>query len=153
MNIIRINTDDTMTEIKSNKNWMNTIRKNSNNDINLLLEWFIDDNSKLLLYGNLDGEHINNHVIPSNGISSLDILSCADITLYDNIYIVKLKNNKLINYSIKEYGEFYSINCDFYSDNINENDSDDEYNNNISYDNIYFNTNVDNNLSFDNNIY
>ena len=154
MIIIRINTDNTMTELKSNKNWINTIKKDSNNsDINLLYEWYIDSNSKLLLYGHLDGEQINNHILPSNGISSIiSELNCN--ILYDNIYIVKLEENKLVNYSIQEYGEFYSIN---YDTNNSCSESDDElyeykYTNSC---NTYIDTNININniLSYDNNIY
>ncbi len=150
MIIIRINTDNTMSELKSNKNWINTIKKDSNNsEINLLYEWFIENNSKLLLYGNLVGEQINNHVLPSNGISSI-ISELNDNILYDNIYIVKLKENKLVNYSIREYGEFYSIN---YESNNSCSESEDdiyEYKYTNSCDT---NIHINNTLSYDNNIY
>ena len=149
MIIIRINTDNTMTELKSNKNWINTIKKDSNNsEINLLYEWYIENNSKLLLYGNIVGEQINNHFLPSNGISSI-ISDLDDNILYDNIYIVKLKENKLVNYSIQEYGEFYSINYDI-NNSCSESDDDIyEYKYTASCSNI----DINNTLSYDNNIY
>lgn len=150
MSIIRINTDNTMSELKSNKNWINTIKKNSeNSDINLLYEWYIQNNSKLLLYGNIEGEQINNHILPSNGISSI-FSEMHNNILYDNIYIVKLKDNKLVKYTIQEYGEFYSIN---YDSNNSSSDSDDEiyeYKCNNSCDT---NIDINNTLSYDNNIY
>ncbi len=149
MIIIRINTDNTMSELKSNKNWINTIKKDSNNsEINLLYEWFIENNSKLLLYGNLVGEQINNHVLPSNGISSI-ISEINNNILYDNIYIVKLKDNKLVDYTIKEYGEFYSIN---YDSNNSCSESDEEIYH-FNSDSSYINNDINNTLSYDNNIY
>lgn len=158
MSILKVNTDNSITEISANKNWISTIKRdNSNNEINLLFEWYLSDNSKLLLYGNMDGYQINNHILPSNGISSIDINITNNFTLYDNIYFVKLQDNKIVNYSIQEYGEFYSINYDSDGENYCNSDSDDEtivdlvdintnYKHNIKVDYI-------NNLSYDNNIY
>lgn len=156
MNILRVNTDNSMTEIPASKNWINTIKRdNENNDINLLFEWYLSDNSKLLLYGNMDGYQINNHILPSNGISSIDINLSNNFTLYDNIYFVKLKDNKIIDYSIQEYGEFYSINYDEDGEESNDYDTEDETcvdNININY---KHNVKIDciNNLNYDNNIY
>ena len=158
MSIVRVNTDNSMTEIPSGKNWINTIKRdNLNNDINLLFEWFLSDDSKLLLYGNMEGSQINNHVLPSNGISSIDINMSNNFTLYDNIYFVKLKENKIVKYSIQQYGEFYSINYDTDEEKSCTSDSDDD----ICFESVNINTNykhsikIDyvNYLSHDNNIY
>jgi hypothetical protein len=155
MSILRINTDDSMCEISTGKNWMNTIKKDSgNNDINLLFEWYLCDNYKLFLYGSIRGNQINNHVLPSNGVSSIDINLSNNFILYDNIYFVKLCNNNIVKYKIKEYGEFYSVNYDSSSEDYNELE-DDEYINNSSLNKKYNYVPVDymNNLSYDNNIY
>ena len=153
MNIIRINTDNTMIEVNVKKNWINTIKKaNQSNNINLLFEWLIDNDSKLLLYGNLDGNQINNHILPNNGISSIDLnITSTNSTLYDYIYIVKLTNNKITNLSIQEYGEFYIMNYEYNSD-YSSDDNDIDYNNNIS-NLIYYDSNNNNTLNYDNNIY
>ena len=158
MSIVRVNTDNSMTVIPSGKNWINTIKRdNSNNEINLLFEWYLSDDSKLLLYGNMEGSQINNHVLPSNGISSIDINMSNNFTLYDNIYFAKLQDNKIVKYSIQEYGEFYSINYDTEEENSSNSDSEDD----IIFDSTNINTNykhsinIDyvNYLNYDNNIY
>ena len=155
MNIIKINTDNSMTELKSKKNWINTINNdNLSKNIDLLFEWYIDCDYKLLMYGNIDGNQLNNHILPSNGVSSINHnLVSNDYTLYDNIYVVKIKNNMLVNYTITEYGEFYSINYD--SDTNLSSDDDDTYNEPINYNNYnnYNNLNKNNILNYDNNIY
>jgi len=153
MNILKINTDNTMLEIKAQKNWISTIKKNNqSNEISLLFEWFINNDCKLLLYGNLDGSQLNNHILPSNGMSSYDLnIISNDYTLYDNIYIVKIQANILINFSIKEYGEFYSINYDSNS-NCSSDEDDIEYVVNNNY-NLKYNNSSNNILNYDNNIY
>ena len=158
MSILRVNTDNSMTKLPANKNWINSInRDNSNNEINLLFEWYLSDTSKLILFGNMEGSQINNHILTSNGVCSLDINITNNFTLYDNIYFVKLQDNQIVDYTIQEYGEFYSINYDSDVEHSHNSDSDDDpvvdlvnintnYKHNIKVDYI-------NNMSHDNNIY
>ena len=58
----------------------------------------------------MEGSQINNHVLPSNGISSIDINMSNNFTLYDNIYFAKLQDIRW--YIVFKNMRIYSINYD-----------------------------------------
>jgi len=133
MKIISINADNTMKEINiKNKKIKNELTDITNTrgsgDIELLYYWNYNNN-KILCYGWIDGDEslINKHKLPISGISEITDISSETIKLYGNIYIICNCNNKTINYSISEYGEFYFIINDIENivDTNSDNDEDD----------------------------
>jgi hypothetical protein len=104
--------------------------------------------------------NINSHSLPPNGISSILDEDSDNIILSDNIYICAFdKNDKLTNYYISDYGDFYYVMNEqnqFDTDNPDEDDLTITDNTSIIYENkdmqnIIHNNN--NNLDYDNNIY
>ena len=80
---------------------------------------------------------LNKHMLAAGGYSeSLDINS-SDIKLYGDIFIVCTRENKLIDFQISEYGEFYT-NINMY-DNYDEfsDSSDEEQDDNIEKNDNY----------------
>jgi len=126
--IISINSDNTMKEIDiKNKKIKNELTDITNTrgscDIELLYYWNYN-NIIIKCYGWVEGDEsiINKHKLPMSGISEITDISSESIKLYGNIYIICNSNNKIINYSISEYGEFYFIINDI--ENIDDTDSD-----------------------------
>ena len=131
MNILRININSTIDLIKSDNNYLKTINNNilqkGNDNINLLYKWKYEDNI-IKCYGYYDGitEYKNSHQLPANGTSEFLEDNSSEITLYGNIFIIKLnKNNELLSYNINEYGEFYNIMFDFDNNYLLTSESDD----------------------------
>ena len=111
MKILCINTDNTMEEI----------------DIDTSLEIFLEstniDGLQLLYYWNYGNKiikcyglyvdnysNINSHSLPPNGISSILDEDSDNVILSDKIYTVAFNTkNKLINYYISDYGDFYYV--------------------------------------------
>jgi len=132
MSILKINTDNTMNELKMSKNnYMKTIKENiynkGYNEIELLFSWIYED-YVIKLYGFYEGidEFINIHEIPSYGISEFLDVESSNTKLYGDIFIVKLIENKVIKFTIEDYGEFYNIMYDNFEEDYESESYEDE---------------------------
>lgn len=145
MKIISINIDNTIEEIniKNNniKNQLNNLTNTQgSNDIELLYNWNYN-NILIKCYGWIDGDEslINKHQLCKSGISDITDCVSENIKLYGNIYILAYNNNnKLIDFDISEYGEFYFL----INDVENQDDSDSE---SVNSDDIINKENIINN--------
>ena len=129
MKILCINTDNTMEEIDIDTSFEDYIVSINIDGIQLLYYWNYG-NKIVKCYGlYVDNySNINSHSLPPNGISSILEENSDNIILSDKIYIVAFDtNNKLVNYYISDYGDFYYV---MNEQNSFENDEpDEEYDN------------------------
>jgi hypothetical protein len=135
-NIVRINIDNKMNDLKlniENKNTVNILNKNSNrkgkNNIRHLYSW--TQNTKTIkCYGWYDGEHdcVNKHELIPNGSSKFLDEESSTILLYGDIFLLLYdNNNKVSDFSVSDYAEFYEeINEGFDDCDSDEYDSDDD---------------------------
>lgn len=96
--------------------------------------------------------NINSHSLPPNGISSILEEDSDNIVLSNNIYIVAFDiNNKLINYYISDYGDFYYV---MNEQNYFENDDLEENNETVTETNstVYKKADILNTIHDNNNI-
>ena len=161
MKILCINTDNTMEEIDIDTSFEDYIVSINIDGIQLLYYWNYG-NKIVKCYGlYVDNySNINSHSLPPNGISSILEENSDNIILSDKIYIVAFDtNNKLVNYYISDYGDFYYV---MNEQNSFENDEpDEEYDNTTEIKSSVYkkidvlNTIHDNNniLDYDRNIY
>lgn len=133
MECVHISRDETMKEFKV-KNMNNIIKillKNSichgSGNISELYNWLFDD-IIVKCYGWHDGDigFQNKHVLPPGGASNFLEQDSSEINLYGDIFIIRIKNDKLINTSVSDYGEFYNLISSNYSDNEENTDDDSE---------------------------
>ena len=124
MNIIKINIDGTMNEIKIKKikNILSFIKKHISNsgsgNIKELYKWNFEDKI-IKCYGWIDGEcgFENSHDLLQYGISTFIDDNSEDIILYGDIFLVCYENNEICNFNISDYGLFYNITNEELSDN------------------------------------
>ena len=137
-NIIRININGSMNDLElniENRNVVNILNKNSNkkgkNNIRNLYSWTKD--SKIIkCFGWYDGEHdcVNKHELIPYGSSKFLEDDSSTILLYGDIFLLCYNDNKLLDFSVKDYADFYNEihdgfdNCDTTDDD--EDDDDDE---------------------------
>ena len=148
MKIISISINNAMKEINIKNTNINTQLNNltntqGNGELELIYCWNYNNNI-IKCYSWIDGDEslINKHQLCKSGISEITDIVSENIKLYGNIYILSFNNNKLIDYNISEYGEFYflindienmedssdseSINSDIITNNKDENINNDE---------------------------
>ena len=151
MKIVQICKDNTMNEIEGKftlKNISSKLTKASitqgNDSLKELYYWNYE-NSKIICYSWYDGDtgFENKHDLPLGGTSSFLDEDSSEKLLFGDIFICKLQDNKLCDFDISNYGEFYNINfgdfedCESSSENedygneeeeegVNENDEEDE---------------------------
>ena len=138
-NIVRININGSMNDLElniENRNVVNILNKNSNkkgkNNIRHLYSWTKD--SKIIkCFGWYDGDHdcVNKHELIPYGSSKFLEDDSSTILLYGDIYLLCYDNNKILDFSVSDYANFYNeINegfddCD--TDDDDETDSEEEY--------------------------
>ena len=150
MNVLKIDADDFM----DNYSIKNLLELKVNNVENLYTWKY--NNSTIEIYGSLDSNKgiVNKHKLPPNGISNILDIESNKINLYGDIFIIKLINGKLQNYSIGEYGEFFSYLTEYYDyDNDNDNDNDNDYNSDDNDSNNSIEINIDKKLNIKKKIY
>jgi len=150
--IIKINIDNTIEIIDLNINNSNLINKlhkistsKGSDNITELYNW---NNNQIRAYGWISGINKNEHKLPPDGKSTINIKSSDEIVLYGNIFIIAFNKTKIIDYSIAEYGELHYIltSTDYDSNDSDLNDSDKiQKSNNVEMINI----NIDNLLDED----
>ena len=150
--IIKINIDNTIEIIDLNINNSNLINKlhkistsKGSDNITELYNW---NNNQIRAYGWISGINKNEHKLPPDGKSTINIKSSDEIVLYGNIFIIAFNKTKIIDYSIAEYGELHYIltSTDYDSNDSDLNDSDKiQKSNNVEIINI----NIDNLLDED----
>ena len=138
-NVVRINIDGSMNDLElliENRNVVNILNKNSNkkgkNNIRHLYSW-TKDNKIIKCYGWYDGNHdcVNKHELIPYGSSKFLEDDSSTILLYGDIYLLCYDNNKILDFSVSDYANFYNeINdgfddCD--TDDDDETDSEEEY--------------------------
>ena len=116
MKIVQISRDGTMDDIKVKmncKSFLTLLNKKSktqgNNLIKELYTWTYE-NDKIKCYGWYDGEcgFENKHkLVPSGSSLFLDGDSSSQI-LYGDIFICRLRDKKVIDFDVSDYGEFYT---------------------------------------------
>ena len=140
-NIVRININGSMNDLElniENRNVVNILNKNSNkkgkNNIRHLYSWTKD--SKIIkCFGWYDGDHdcVNKHELIPYGSSKFLEEDSSTILLYGDIFLLSYDNNKLLDFSVKDYADFYNEihdgfdDCDTTDDEDDDNDEDDEY--------------------------
>jgi hypothetical protein len=137
-NIVRINIDGSMNDLEltiENRNVVNILNKNANkkgkNNIRQLYSW-TKENKIIKCYGWYDGNHdcVNKHELIPYGSSKFLEDDSSTILLYGDIYLLCYDNNKILDFSVSDYANFYNeINegfddCDTDND---ETDSEEEY--------------------------
>ncbi len=110
---VQIFKDDKMKEvkIKSNNILKSLTKISANNDkISELYTWTYE-NITTKCYGCYDGDagFENKHELPPNGISVFLEEDSSEKLLFGDLFIVRFKDNELINTSISDYGEFYNL--------------------------------------------
>tara|TARA_Y100001970_G_C13840134_1_gene654041 strand:- start:131 stop:607 length:477 start_codon:yes stop_codon:yes gene_type:complete len=150
--IIKINIDNTIEIIDLNINNSNLINKlqkiSTNKGSNNITELYNWNNNQIRAYGWISGINKNEHKLPPDGKSTINIKSSDEIILYGNIFIIAFNKTKIIDYSIAEYGELHYIltSTDYDSNDSDLNDSDKiQKSNNVEMINI----NIDNLLDED----
>tara|TARA_B100001287_G_C22681896_1_gene530951 strand:- start:1478 stop:2032 length:555 start_codon:yes stop_codon:yes gene_type:complete len=135
MKLVLIKKDGTMDDIIlkiTKKNVLSLLNKSytssGNDSIRLLYTWkYID--SDIHCFGWNEGEagFENKHDLPPSGLSKFLHTDSSEQLLFGDIFILKMKNGKYVDFEISDYGEFYNIsfggfdNCD--SDNDESEDS------------------------------
>ena len=133
MKIIRIKIDGKMDELDINTKSISKILEGlaiskGTSSFKKLYEW--NHSSKnYVCYGWFDGDagFENTHELIPGGISSFLEEDSSEILLFGDIFMVCYQNKKLIDLSVSEYGEIFSILCGGFDDcNTSSDDSDDE---------------------------
>jgi hypothetical protein len=132
---VQILKDDRMKEIKIKGNILKSLNKiSTNNDsISELYTWNYE-NITTKCYGCYDGEtgFENKHELPPNGISVFLEEESSEKILFGDLFIIRFKDNELINTNISDYGEFYNLMFNGFEDCLGEEEeyndyTDDEY--------------------------
>lgn len=152
-------------KIKTNNNILKSLNKLSiyNGNICELYAWEYE-NITTKCYGCYDGEKgfENKHELPPNGISNFLEENSSEKILFNDIFILRFQDDKIINTTISDYGEFYNLIFNEFGDCISDNEessssSDEGSNNNLSeteeeFEIISYDS-CDDNLENDNNDY
>ena len=146
MKIIQIFKDNTMNEIdnkftiKNISNKLSKISKTQGHSSLKELYYWNYENSKIICYSWYDGESgfENKHELPPGGISSFLDEDSSEKLLFGDIFICKLKDNKICDFDIAGYGEFYNIHFGGFDDceSFSEDEDDDDDENDDICDNI-----------------
>tara|TARA_B100001094_G_C17929745_1_gene670128 strand:+ start:340 stop:840 length:501 start_codon:yes stop_codon:yes gene_type:complete len=128
--IIKINIDNTIEIIDlniKNSNIINKLQKiSTSKDSDNITELYNWNNNQIRAYGWTSGINKNEHKLPPDGKSTINIKLSDEIVLYGNIFIIAFNKTKIIDYSIAEYGELHYIltSTDYDSNDSDSNDSD-----------------------------
>jgi hypothetical protein len=140
-------------------NYLETISKNKGyHNIKEIVVWY-NDNDMLICYGWMNGceDKKNKHEVVNSEICETDLYT-QPITLYGDIFIIKYKQNKYMDLSISEYGNFYIMNKNYYNEcdennELNETSNDEKYFHNKVHENKISSNIQDNSLMYDNTDY
>ena len=147
-NVVRININNAMNDLNlniENRNIVNILNKNSNkkgkNNIRHLYSW-TKESKTIKCYGWYDGEHdcVNKHELIPYGSSKFLEDDSSTILLYGDIYLLCYDNNKILDFNVSDYANFYNeINEGFDDCDTDDEDSEDEeeYNDVEEEDNDY----------------
>tara|TARA_B100000427_G_scaffold319178_1_gene317094 strand:- start:979 stop:1470 length:492 start_codon:yes stop_codon:yes gene_type:complete len=160
---VQIFRDDKMKEVKvKGSNILKSLTKLSvyNNTIKELYSWECE-NITTKCYGCYDGDagFENKHELPPNGVSKFLEEDSSEKLLFGDLFILRMNNDKLIDTSISDYGEFYNLMFNDFDDCLSEEDqidnTDEDYiSDKESSDEEYeFIEEIDDNLENDNNEY
>ncbi len=161
---VQIFKDDTMKEVKvKGNNILKSLTKLAvNNDsISELYSWNYE-NITTKCYGSYDGDagFENKHELPPNGVSTFLEEDSSEKLLFGDLFILRFKDNKLLNTSISDYGEFYNLMFDDFDECLTEEESIDETDDNYTTDEEtsdeeyeFIEEDIDDNLESDNNEY
>ena len=137
-NVVRINVNGSMNDLElniENRNVVNILNKNSNkkgkNNIRHLYSW-TKENKIIKCYGWYDGEHdsVNKHELIPYGSSKFLEEDSSTILLYGDIYLLYYENNKILDFYVSDYADFYNEIHDGFDDCDSDEDlsgSDSEY--------------------------
>ena len=117
-NIVRINIDSTMNDLDlniENHNISKILNNNINNkgskNICNLYSW-VKNKDIIKCYGWFEGneEHINKHELIPNGSSKLLEEDSSTVLLYGDIFLICYdEKNKIKDFSVTDYAEFFDI--------------------------------------------
>lgn len=135
MKIISINQHNEIEEYNTKDDNINNIDLINNDENKCQLIYYWNYNDKIIkCYSLIDGdESIKNiHKLPIGGISNIIDINSNKVDLYGNIYIICVSKytNKILNFSIPEYGEFYFIMNDDEEDSQDSDDIDNDLSDN-----------------------
>ena len=168
MKLVLIKKDGTMDDINlkiTKKNLISLLNKSytscGNDSIKLLYTWnYLDSEIHCLGWNDGEAGFENKHDLPPSGISKFLDSESSEQLLFGDIFILKMKNGKYINFEISDYGDFYNLafggfdNCDSDNDEIDsidlQSNSEDE---NFIVKDINDNEEEEWNISDDENIY
>ncbi len=115
MKIVQIKNNGTMVEIDkpfSQRNIRKIMREISAvKKIQYLYEWSYDD-SIVQCYGCLQGKagNENKHDLPPSGKKQVDLIDNSDTQLlFNDLFLVKVKNKQYLDLDIADYGLFYNL--------------------------------------------
>lgn len=115
-NVTRINIDGSMNDLElniENKNVVNILNKNSNkkgkNNIRHLYTW-TKENKIIKCYGWYDGNHdcVNKHELIPFGSSKFLEEESSNILLYGDIFLLCYNENKIMDFYVSDYADFYN---------------------------------------------
>lgn len=161
---VQIFKDDTMKEVKvKGNNILKSLTKLAvNNDsISELYSWNYE-NITTKCYGSYDGDagFENKHELPPNGVSTFLEEDSSEKLLFGDLFILRFKDNKLLNTSISDYGEFYNLMFNDFDECLTEEESIDETDDDYTTDEEtsdeeyeFIEEDIDDNLESDNNEY
>ena len=134
-NVVRINIDGSMNDLEltiENRNVVNILNKNANkkgkNNIRQLYSW-TKDNKIIKCYGWYDGNHdcVNKHELIPYGSSKFLEDDSSTILLYGDIYLLCYDNNKILDFNVSDYANFYNEITEGFDDcDTDEDDSEEE---------------------------
>jgi len=141
-------------------------KSQGNNDLKELYSWTYE-NKNIKCYGWYDGEagFENKHDLPPSGLSNFLEEDSSEKLLFGDIFLLKIDENKIMDFVISDYGEFYNMifggmdNCDTETDeeDINTEEEDEDYipnDDNITEDDYeILSCNEEDNLELDDNNY
>ena len=132
MKIIHIQKNDTMDDVdikfltlKNVYSKINKLSKYQGEGLVKELYYWNYDNYKICCYGWYDGESgfENKHDLPPGGSSSFLEEDSSEKLLFGDLFLLKIKDDKLFDLDIPEYSEFYNIHFSNFEDCESENDS------------------------------
>jgi len=115
-NVTRINIDGSMNDLElniENRNVVNILNKNSNkkgkNNIRHLYTW-TKENKIIKCYGWYDGNHdcVNKHELIPFGSSKFLEEESSNILLYGDIFLLCYNENKIMDFYVSDYADFYN---------------------------------------------
>ena len=132
MKLVQIKSDGNMVELNEQftiKNIRKMMREKSKvKKILHLYNWPHED-SFVQCYGCLEGRagKENKHELPPSGIKMIDTIDNSDTQLiFNDIFIVKVKNKKYLDLDVADYGLFYNLCFQGFDDCLTDEDEEAE---------------------------